>query len=269
VTCLVDRFYPGVGHATVNALERAGVEIHVPADQTCCGQPAFNGGFVDEARAMARQTIDVLTASQDPVVVPSGSCADMIVNHYPELFIDDAVYGPKARELASRTYELSQFLVDVLGTTDPGSRTSARLAYHASCHGLRGLGLRDAPRQLLGAATGGHCADLPDAETCCGFGGLFAIKMAPVSDAMLQSKIASIESSGADAVVATACRRADCAARRRIVFEPVEGVPRAGLARRLDGRSGDRECQRGQHVEGLGRPGSDRGRLRGYGRSGR
>jgi len=202
-TCLVDRFFPGVGHATVAALERAGVDVHVPADQTCCGQPAFNGGFIDEARAMARQTIDVLSASADPVVVPSGSCADMIVNHYPELFVGDAAYGPKARELASRTYELSQFLVDVMGASDPGSRTSARLAYHASCHGLRGLGLRDAPRQLLSAATDGQCADLPDAETCCGFGGLFAIKMAPVSNAMLQSKIDSIESSGAEAVVAT------------------------------------------------------------------
>ena len=203
VTCLVDRFFPGVGHATVAALERAGVEVHVPADQTCCGQPAFNGGFTDDAAAMARQTIDVLSASADPVVIPSGSCADMIVNHYPELLAQDPVYGPKARELASRTWELSQFLVDVLGTHDTGSRTGARLAYHASCHGLRGLGLRDAPRQLLGAATGGQCADLPDAETCCGFGGLFAIKMAPISSAMLQSKIDSIETSGAEAVVAT------------------------------------------------------------------
>jgi L-lactate dehydrogenase complex protein LldE len=202
-TCLVDRFFPGVGHATVAALERAGVEVRVPADQTCCGQPAFNGGFIDEARAMARQTIDVLSASPDPVVVPSGSCADMIVNRFPELLANDAVYGPKARELSSRTYELSQFLVDVLGATDPGSRTKARLAYHASCHGLRGLGLRDAPRQLLGAATGGQCADLPDADVCCGFGGLFAIKMAPISAAMLQSKIDAIESSGAEAVVAT------------------------------------------------------------------
>lgn len=202
-TCLVDRFFPGVGHATVAALERAGVEVDVPANQTCCGQPAFNGGFTDEARAMARQTIDVLSACSDPVVVPSGSCADMIVNHYPELFADDAVYGPKARELASRTWELSQFLVDVLGSADSGSRTGVRLAYHASCHGLRGLDLREAPRRLLAAATDGRCADLPDAETCCGFGGLFAIKMAPVSAAMLQSKIDAIERSGAEAVVAT------------------------------------------------------------------
>jgi len=203
VTCLVDRFYPGVGHATVAVLERAGVEVTVPADQTCCGQPAFNGGFLDDARAMARYTIDVLSKSADPVVVPSGSCADMIVNHYPELFADDPACQAKARDLAGRTYELSQFLVDVLGITDTGAHPTGRLAYHASCHGLRGLGLRDAPRALLSAAAGDRVADLPDAETCCGFGGLFAIKMPHVSNAMLQSKIEAIESSGADAVVAT------------------------------------------------------------------
>lgn len=202
-TCLVDRFCPDAGHAAVAVLERHGIDVHVPPDQTCCGQPAFNAGFAGDAAAMARHTIDVLSDSPDPVVVPSGSCADMIVNHYPELLADDAIYGPKARELASRTWELSQFLVDVLGAVDPGCRTGVRLAYHASCHGLRGLGLRDAPRRLLGAATGGRCTDLPDAETCCGFGGLFAIKMAPVSAAMLQSKIEAIESSGAEAVVAT------------------------------------------------------------------
>ena len=152
---------------------------------------------------MARQTIDVLSATSDPVVVPSGSCADMIVNHYPELLAGDPVYGPRSRELAARTYELSQFLVDVMGIFDAGGRTTQRMAYHASCHGLRGLGLREAPRQLLHAAAGPQACDLPDAETCCGFGGLFAIKMAPVSSAMLQSKLDAIEQSGADAVVAT------------------------------------------------------------------
>ena len=203
VTCLVDRFYPGVGHATVAILERAGVEVTVPADQTCCGQPAFNGGFCDDARAMARHTIDVLSKSADPVIVPSGSCADMVVNHYQELFADDPAYLAKARELAGRTYELSQFLVDVLGITDTGARPSGRLAYHASCHGLRGLGLSAAPRALLKSAAGDRSADLPDAETCCGFGGLFAIKMPHVSNAMLQSKLDAIGASGADTVVAT------------------------------------------------------------------
>lgn len=201
-TCLVDRFCPGVAEATVAVLERLGLEVAVPFDQTCCGQPAFNGGFLDDAAAMARHTIDVLGARADPVVVPSGSCAEMIVVHYPALLAADAVYGPKAHELASRTYELSQFLVDVLGVTDVGARGAGTLAYHASCHGLRGLGLRHQPRELLGHVAGAACADLPDADTCCGFGGLFAVRMAPVSNAMLASKLAAIARSGADTVVA-------------------------------------------------------------------
>jgi len=202
-TCLVDRFFPHVGHATVRVLERAGVDVHVPDGLTCCGQPAFNGGFTADAAAMARHTIDVLSRSGDPVVVPSGSCADMIVNHYPELFATDPEYAEKARELASRTFELSQFLVDVLGITDTGARTGSQLAYHASCHGLRGLGVIDAPLQLLRSAAGERCAELPDGRTCCGFGGLFAIKMPHISSAMLQSKLDAIQASGAEAVVAT------------------------------------------------------------------
>jgi L-lactate dehydrogenase complex protein LldE len=202
-TCLVDQFFPSAGHAAVEVLERCGVEVLVPADQTCCGQPAFNGGFAEEAAAMARVTIDALSRSDDPVVVPSGSCADMIVNHYPELLEGDAAYGPKAKELAARTYEFCQFLVDVLGVDLPAAPPGPALAYHASCHGLRGLGLRDQPRRLLCAVTGGRCADLPDAETCCGFGGLFAVKMGPLSGAMLDAKLEAIDRSGADVVVAT------------------------------------------------------------------
>ena len=201
-TCLVDQFFPDAGHAAVEVLERCGIEVSVPPDQTCCGQPAYNGGFAEDAAAMARATIDVLSRSDDPVVVPSGSCADMIINRYPELLAGDSVYGPKAKALAANTYEFSQFLVDVLGVELPAA-AGPRLAYHASCHGLRGLGLREQPRRLLRAVAGERCADLPDAETCCGFGGLFAIKMGPLSSAMLDAKIDAIERSGADEVVAT------------------------------------------------------------------
>ena len=157
-TCLVDRFLPAAGHAAVEVLERAGVEVHVPGDQTCCGQPAFNAGFADDAAAMARATIDVLSRSADPVVVPSGSCADMIVNRYPELLAADATYGPKAKELAARTYEFSQFLVDVLGVEPPAMPAGPSLAYHASCHGLRGLGLGEQPRRLLPATAADRVA---------------------------------------------------------------------------------------------------------------
>jgi L-lactate dehydrogenase complex protein LldE len=202
-TCLVDEFFPGAGHASVAVLERCGVEVCVPPDQTCCGQPAFNAGFAGEAAAMARATIDVLSRRDDPVVVPSGSCADMIVNHYPELLADDETYGPKARALAARTYEFSQFLADVLRVELPAAPAGPTLAYHASCHGLRGLGLREQPRRLLRDVAGARCTDLPDAETCCGFGGLFAVKMGPLSGAMLESKIEAIERSGAEVVVAT------------------------------------------------------------------
>ncbi len=202
-TCLVDLFSPSVGHAAVAVLERLGLQVDVVPDQTCCGQPAFNGGFFEEAAEMARHTIDVLSRTADPVVVPSGSCADMIVTHYPELFADDPVYGPKARDLAARTHEFSQFLVDVLGVDLPAAPAGPAMAYHASCHGLRGLGLREQPRRVLGAVTGERCRDLPDAEVCCGFGGLFAVKMGPVSSAMLESKLEAIDASGADVVVAT------------------------------------------------------------------
>jgi L-lactate dehydrogenase complex protein LldE len=201
-TCLVDQFFPDAGHAAVEVLERCGIEVSVPPDQTCCGQPAYNGGFAEDAAAMAKATIDVLSRSTDPVVVPSGSCADMIINRYPELLAGDSVYGPKAKALAANTYEFSQFLVDVLGVELPAA-AGPKLAYHASCHGLRGLGLREQPRRLLRAVAGERCADLPDAETCCGFGGLFAIKMGPLSSAMLDAKIDAIERSGADEVVAT------------------------------------------------------------------
>ena len=152
---------------------------------------------------MARVTIDVLSRSDDPVVVPSGSCADMIVNHYPELLAADPVYGPKARALAARTFEFSRFIVDVLGADLRTAPDGPTVAYHASCHGLRGLGLREAPRRLLRAVAGERCADLPDAETCCGFGGLFAVKMGALSAAMLESKLEAIERSGADLVAAT------------------------------------------------------------------
>jgi L-lactate dehydrogenase complex protein LldE len=203
VTCLVDRFFPRVGDATAAVLERLGLTVEVPAGQTCCGQPAFNGGFTDEAALMARHTIDVLSRSDAPVVVPSGSCADMIVHRYPELLAHDPEYATRALALAARTYELTQFLVDVLGRTDLGASGTGRLAYHPSCHGLRGMGLRTQPMALLQHVAGAEVVPLADAESCCGFGGLFSVRMAPISGAMLTQKLNGIETSGAATVVAT------------------------------------------------------------------
>src|SRR6266542_3168001 len=154
VTCLVDQFYPDTGMAVVTLLERLGLRVDVPANQTCCGQPAFNAGFTDEARAMARHTIDVLSVSDAPVVIPSGSCGDMVIHQYATLLKDDLVYGPKAAALDARTYELTQFLVDVMGVTDVGAVAGGRVTYHACCHGLRGLGVKQQPLQLLEAVRG-------------------------------------------------------------------------------------------------------------------
>jgi L-lactate dehydrogenase complex protein LldE len=201
VTCLVDHFFPQVAEDVVKVLEALGLQVEVPAGQTCCGQPAFNGGFHNEARAMARHTLDVLSHSEAPIVVPSGSCADMMVHRYPQLLADDPAYSRKAREVAARTYEFSQFLADVLGVTHLSARAEGSVVYHPSCHGLRGLGVKKQPVELLANVAGLQCRELPNDETCCGFGGLFAVKMGNISGEMLRDKLDSIEASGADAVV--------------------------------------------------------------------
>lgn len=203
VTCLVDNFFPDVGFAVVEILEELGLTVEFPQAQTCCGQPAFNAGFWPDARAMARHTIAVLAQSDAPIVVPSGSCAAMIRHHYTEILADDPTYGPKARAVAERTYEFSQFLVDELEVTNLNTHTSGCLTYHPSCHGLRGLDVKRQPQTLLNNVTGTQQKDLPGAEECCGFGGLFAVKMSDISGAILQQKLDNIESTGADTVVGT------------------------------------------------------------------
>lgn len=201
VTCLVDKFYPDVGFAVVNLLEELGLTVQYQPAQTCCGQPAFNGGFVNEARQMARHTIDVLSQSDAPIVVPSGSCGDMIIHRYAEILQDDPAYAEKAKAVGKRTYELTQFLVDVLQVENVGVTCNGRFTYHPSCHGLRGLGLRKQPRTLLANAEAGKQVELPDAESCCGFGGLFAVKMGDISGEILDKKLNNVEATGADVLV--------------------------------------------------------------------
>lgn len=200
-TCLVETIRPQAGLAVVTVLERLGYEVEYPTAQTCCGQPAFNGGAWGEAAPMARFTVDVLSKSDAPVVVPSGSCADMIVHHYPELLVDDPVYLPRAQALAARTYEFAQFLVDVVGLKDVGGSGQGAVTYHASCHLLRGLGVRSQPRALLSHVAGVEVRELDGAEECCGFGGLFAVKMSDISGAMLKTKLDHVLASGAQTVV--------------------------------------------------------------------
>jgi L-lactate dehydrogenase complex protein LldE len=199
-TCLVNEMDPDVGMAVVRVLERAGVEVQVPLDQTCCGQPAYNAGFHDEARQVARHTLRVLSRTEGPIVVPSGSCADMLVHQYPVLFQDDPQWLETARAVAGRCREFSQFLGEV-APQGVGGRLDARVAYHPSCHLMRGLGVTREPRTQLAAVDGAAQMEVRDQEECCGFGGLFSIKNAEISNSMLERKVAAIEASGADRVV--------------------------------------------------------------------
>lgn len=207
VTCLIDTFRPSVAVSAGLALDQYGVEIDVPERQTCCGQPAFNAGAWDDARAMARSTIDGLEGDERPVVIPSGSCADMVIHQYPMLLADDPRYGARARALAERTREFSQFLAARLGDAaaptpepEPASAVTT-VTYHASCHLLRGLGEREAPTALLARCARAKLIPLPGAEECCGFGGLFSVKMSDISGAMLRRKLDAIVATGAEAVV--------------------------------------------------------------------
>lgn len=197
VTCLVDALAPDVGRATVAVLEKAGCEVRVPAGQTCCGQPAHNVGLSNEARRMAETTLDVLDDTEGPIVLPSGSCAAMIVHHYRELFPT----GPQREQVdrvAARVRELTQYLIDDLGTEMTAICDGCSVAYHYSCHGLRQLGL-DHQADLLLSDT--DRVDLVGDKECCGFGGLFSVEMPAVSTAIMDTKLDQIVASGADTVV--------------------------------------------------------------------
>jgi len=203
-TCLVDLFYPQVAEATVRLLRRLGLRVTYPEGQTCCGQPLFNNGFRREAARIARQTIALLEPAEC-IVVPSGSCACMLKKEYLHLFHDDPAMLERASTLGRKVYELSDFLVRVLGREDVGARFPGTGTYHASCHLLRGLGVADAPVRLLRNVRGLSLQELPAAENCCGFGGSFAVKFAEVSNAILQEKIRNIQAAGAEILVANDC----------------------------------------------------------------
>lgn len=196
VSCLVDRLFPQIGLDTVSLLERAGVEVVVPESQTCCGQPAFNAGFPDEARPVVESALRCLAdCDVDAIVVPSGSCAAMLSMFAKEITADRPhVHG--------KVFELSQFLVNVLGRTDVGARLAGRAVYHDSCHLMRALSETSAPRRLLREVRELELVELGE-PTCCGFGGTFSMKMPEISDAMLRDKIDAIERSGAQTVISS------------------------------------------------------------------
>ncbi|MGD8812876.1 MAG: (Fe-S)-binding protein [Anaerolineales bacterium] len=199
-TCLIDSLFPEVGEAVVEVLRKHAGSVAFPTDQTCCGQPAYNAGFHDEARRMAQHTIEVLEKTEGPIVVPSGSCAAMIRHGYLELFAHDGAWLAKAQALADRTYEFSQFLVDVQGIQCIDLDYPARLSYHPSCHLLRGLNVHRQPLSLLQSLHGVQVHTL--SSECCGFGGVFAVDHEPISSEMLARRLQQIEASDAEIVVA-------------------------------------------------------------------
>jgi L-lactate dehydrogenase complex protein LldE len=200
VTCLVDLMRPSVGFASLRLLEAAGCEVIVPEGQTCCGQPAWSAGDRPPAADLARKAIAELEGYEH-VVIPSGSCADHIRNVYPELLADDAPWAARARALAERTRELSEFLVDVLHFAAPPAEFAGTVTYHDSCKGLRGLGIKRQPRELLLKVRGLSLQEMPDCEECCGFGGAFSVRFGDVSTEIVDRKCASIAMVEADAVV--------------------------------------------------------------------
>jgi L-lactate dehydrogenase complex protein LldE len=194
ITCVNDLVYPQTGRAVVTLLERLGVRVDFPPAQTCCGQMHANSGYRAEAQPLVRNFVDTF-AGYDAVIAPSGSCVAMVRDSYPAL-------DPAATEISTRTYELSEFLIDVLGVVDVGARFPERVTYHPTCHGLRMLRLGDRPVRLLRAVAGIDLAELPDAAECCGFGGTFALKNSAVSAAMLADKCAAVHATGATVLTA-------------------------------------------------------------------
>jgi L-lactate dehydrogenase complex protein LldE len=185
----------------VRLLEDAGCVVEVPRNQTCCGQPAYNQGDRVDAVDLARRTIDALQG-YDYVVAPSGSCAGMLKQHYPQLFPEGSLQAEAARELAGRTYELVSFLTDVMGVIGVDAAFPARVTYHDACAGLRELGIRQQPRRLLHSVRGLDLTELAGPDVCCGFGGTFCVKYPEISTRMVDDKVADIAASGAEVVLA-------------------------------------------------------------------
>ncbi|UCD82266.1 MAG: (Fe-S)-binding protein [Desulfobacterales bacterium] len=199
IQCLVDGIYPEVGEAMVHIFRKLGISITCPTQQTCCGQPAFNSGYRRQARTAAKRFIEIFD-SADTIVCPSGSCVTMVRHHYAELFNDDASWMQRARRVAGKTYELTEYLVDILGVDDLGAHYDGKVTYHDSCHLLRSLRVQEQPRRLLRRVSGAEFVELYDADKCCGFGGAFSVKYADISAAMVEDKVNNIIASGADTV---------------------------------------------------------------------
>ena len=200
ITCLVDVMRPEIGMSAVKLLEANGCTVEVPMQQTCCGQPGFNSGDTEAARALARKFLDEFERF-DYVVTPSGSCGGMVRHHYPALFRDDPDIHNRIAALASRTWELTSFLHDVLNIESLPGEFEGEVTYHDSCSGLRELNVQQQPRALMALNPKIKLTEMRDARACCGFGGTFAIKYGDVSSAIVDEKIANVQASGAKCVV--------------------------------------------------------------------
>ena len=208
VTCIIDQFYPDVGESAVRLLRRLGVDLDFPRGQTCCGQPAFNSGFWRDAKPLAQRFLAEFQGDRY-IVVPSGSCATMLRVYYTELFHDEPELKEKASAISSRVYELTEFIVDVLGVSDlapycsSASTTDVQMVtYHEACHLRRELGVNEQPRMLLASLPRVELVEMEQAEVCCGFGGTFSVKYPDISGAMLADKVDNVLASGADTLAA-------------------------------------------------------------------
>jgi len=199
IPCYVDQLHPEIGFSVARVLERLGHEVEVPRGQTCCGQPAMNNGYEDETRPVARHQLKVF-ADSEAVVIPSGSCGAMIKHFYPELFAGRPE-EEEAKALAAKTWEFSEFLVDVLKVEDVGARFPHKVTWHDGCHGLRELHIRTQPRRLLGKVKDLELVEMDEARSCCGFGGTFAVKFPQISTAMTQVKVLSALETEAEYIV--------------------------------------------------------------------
>jgi L-lactate dehydrogenase complex protein LldE len=200
VTCLVDMMRPSIGFAALRLLEAAGCEVVVPRAQTCCGQPGYNSGDRRSAQALARKVLAEFEAC-DYLVAPSGSCSGMIRAHYPDLFSDEPAELERVQRLCGHTHELTDFLLNVAKLKEVPGRFQGTITYHDSCSGLREMGVKSQPRALLGKVPGLTLREMPEAEACCGFGGMFAIKFGEISTRIADNKCESVAATGADAVV--------------------------------------------------------------------
>ena len=200
VTCLVDVMRPSIGMAALKLLEGAGYQVVVPATQTCCGQPGYNSGDRKSARALAEKVLEEFEG-YDFLVAPSGSCGGMIRTHYPDLFSGEPALAARIDRLTAKTYELTDFLVNVAKLRQVPGTFDGSVTYHDSCSGLREMGVKTQPRELLAKVPGLTLKEMRDNETCCGFGGTFALKMDEISARMVEDKCRHIEANGASAVV--------------------------------------------------------------------